>query len=64
MHSIPEEPRLESAVAENDENSSYSGVDRLFRSCSLTPSRLRWPWVVAMIVAAVVALFIFLSFKY
>ena len=50
-------------MTDANKNSTCGGIDRLVRSCSLSPNRLRWPWVVTMIVAAAVALFLLLSFN-
>jgi hypothetical protein len=49
-------------MTDADPRESYTGIDRLFRHCSMSPNRLRWPWVVTMIVLAFVLLFLLLNF--
>lgn len=50
------------AMAESDPRDSYTGIERLFRYCGMSPNRLRWPWVVTMFLVAFTLLFILLSF--
>jgi len=48
-------------VTDADRNSTYGGWDRLFRHCSQSPHRLRWPWVVGLLFVTFWALFFLLS---